>query len=264
MLGKLTKYELRATARNFLPLYIGILAFSLIGRSFFQVDFNNEALYTISKIGITGYISIIIATFVVTLVVLVQRFYKNLLCDEGYLMHTLPVKPWQNIGAKLCGVIVWSIATLIVVVLSIFVMIVDTAFLEDGIRVLKGFMQHLITPNGLNTIGLMIEGIVVLFTQMIATILMIYVSLAIGNLFHKNRVGAAALAFICIFFVLNVIANILMLFGNIIPVWEFINSLSMEALMHCFFLTGIVINVTLCVIYFAVTNHILKRHLNLQ
>lgn len=264
MLGKLTKYELRATARNFLPLYIVILAFSAISRIFFQIGVEDKVIDTISNLTMIGYVSVIIATFVVTLVVLVQRFYKNLLCDEGYLMHTLPVKPWQNIGAKLLVVIVWNIATLIVVTLSVLIMVVDTSFLRTCMEAFQYIMECIAKPRYLNIAALFFEGLLVLFTQMIATILMVYVSLAIGNLFHKYRVGAALIAFICIFFALNTIASIAMLLVDLTPIADFISSLSAETTMHCIFLGGTFINITLCVIYFAVTNYILKRHLNLQ
>ena len=35
------------------------------------------------------------------------RFYKNLYTDEGYLMHTLPVKPWMLIVSKLTIGTIW-------------------------------------------------------------------------------------------------------------------------------------------------------------
>ena len=35
-----------------------------------------------------------------TCVVTIQRFYKGLLGQEGYLMFTLPVKNWQLVFSK--------------------------------------------------------------------------------------------------------------------------------------------------------------------
>ena len=42
-----------------------------------------------------------VAVMIVTLIIIIQRFYKNLLCDEGYLMNTLPMSVWKNITSKL-------------------------------------------------------------------------------------------------------------------------------------------------------------------
>lgn len=41
------------------------------------------------------------AAFVLTLIIQIQRFSKNLLGDEGYLMFTLPASVSQHITAKL-------------------------------------------------------------------------------------------------------------------------------------------------------------------
>lgn len=40
------------------------------------------------------------ALMIVTIVMVLQRFYKNLLKGEGYLMHTLPVPTWMLVAIK--------------------------------------------------------------------------------------------------------------------------------------------------------------------
>ena len=62
---------------------------------------------------IAGILSMIIYGFlffgimVVSLVVVIQRFYKSLLGDEGYLMFTLPVETWKLVMSKLLVAIFW-------------------------------------------------------------------------------------------------------------------------------------------------------------
>ena len=86
MLGKLLKYELKATSRVFVPLYIAILVVSIVnGLSLNLEIFNIQGLATIILM------CLFISLFVITIVVTIQRFNKNLLKDEGYLMFTLPV-----------------------------------------------------------------------------------------------------------------------------------------------------------------------------
>ena len=43
---------------------------------------------------------LIAAAFVITLILTIQRFYKNLLTDEGYLMFTLPVSTGRLIWSQ--------------------------------------------------------------------------------------------------------------------------------------------------------------------
>ena len=98
MLGKLIKYEFKATGRILLPLYGALLVFALINRLLFRSSLDETINNTFGTIGgianilsVFAYGCTMAAVFVVTFFVIVQRFYKNILGDEGYLMNTLPV-----------------------------------------------------------------------------------------------------------------------------------------------------------------------------
>ena len=62
------------------------------------------------------------AVFIVTFFVIIQRFYKNLLGDEGYLMNTFPVTTITNITSKLSIATFWNIVSGFVAVFSIIIM----------------------------------------------------------------------------------------------------------------------------------------------
>ena len=115
MLNKLLKYEIKATARLFLPLYATILIFAAINLFFLAAPDANEnsiSFYELAVgIGMIVYVILMTGLVVMTLFVLVQRFYKNLLSDEGYLMFTLPVKSWSHILSKLMIAMLWTIAS---------------------------------------------------------------------------------------------------------------------------------------------------------
>ena len=104
MLGKLFKYEVKATARIFLPLYFVLIVFAIIN-SF--MSFNADDFSLPQFITLTLYIFILVGMFVASLIVMIQRFYKNLLSEEGYLMFTLPVKPYKHIISKLIVSVMW-------------------------------------------------------------------------------------------------------------------------------------------------------------
>ena len=98
MLGKLMKYEIKATGRTLIPLYIALLAFAIINKIFIGTGLSDklEGFGSIPFIlSIFGYGFTMAAVFIVTFFVIIQRFYKNLLGDEGYLMNTLPVTTLQ-------------------------------------------------------------------------------------------------------------------------------------------------------------------------
>lgn len=266
MLGKLTKYELKSTARTFLPLYAIMLAIAVIMRLFFHYDTSgSHTIYnTIANIMMITYTSIIIATFVITILMLIQRFNKNLLGDEGYLMHTLPVKTWHHIGSKLLGAIIWIILSSIVIILSASILIVDANILNSIKEFFSSTLAELLGKIGISGVGIFIEVLLVLFTQLIATILLIYTAIAIGSLYNKNRIAASILAFIAIFFVLNILVNIIVSVVGYTPINNFFNSLNNEVVVHSILIGGICINLILSTVYFTVTNYILKKKLNLQ
>ena len=97
---KLLKYEWKACARICLPLYGAMLLMSVGQRSddnractgFYEwyPDSDSRMLY----------FAMLVAVFVGDRGILIQRFYKNLLGDEGYLMFTLPVTVAQHIWSK--------------------------------------------------------------------------------------------------------------------------------------------------------------------
>ena len=93
MLKKLLKYEFKATARTYGGMYLALLAASvLFGGSVRRWNGTNSDTYS-TLVGLLSlvYTAVIIGTVVVTIMTIVQRFYRNLLGREGYLMHTLPV-----------------------------------------------------------------------------------------------------------------------------------------------------------------------------
>lgn len=95
MLGKLLKYEFKASARLFLLLYGALLLVTIINSVLLRIGDNlSEAnwVYSLAQgIVMFSYIMLILAVAITTIVVIIMRFYKNLMGDEGYLMFTLPV-----------------------------------------------------------------------------------------------------------------------------------------------------------------------------
>ena len=121
MLKKLLKHEFRATARTYGGIYLALLAAAgLIGFSL-RGD-RATAQSHVFEIGVTIYSLLVMALVIVTIVTVIQRFTKNLLGREGYLMHTLPVTEAQLVGSKLISSAVWLLASAVVGVVSLVVM----------------------------------------------------------------------------------------------------------------------------------------------
>ncbi|MBR6512827.1 MAG: hypothetical protein IKT24_05120 [Clostridia bacterium] len=132
MLAKLTKHEFLTIGRTALPAYIGILAISLVGRF---LTWLTSRQYLIDNVPITFiriikvlsslisvvYVIAFTAFVVLTLVYLIYRFYRNYFTDEGYLMHTLPVKPISLIFSKLFNSWIWILFSAVIAFGSLWI-----------------------------------------------------------------------------------------------------------------------------------------------
>lgn len=241
MLGKLLKYELKATARTFIPIYIGILFLSLFNRV--ANTLNIDELVNISGL-VLG--SLFIALAVVTLIVIIQRFQKNLLTDEGYLMFTLPVKPASLIGAKLIVALIWVIASSLIAPIAGFILVVDMRLLAE----LEAYAVQ-------QTLGKIFKVYGVFFTSGIYIILQIYLALSIPQMARISK-HKTAVSFISFFGLHTIITWITTKVGELTL---FQNITSIQDMPFLFIMAWYI---GISVILFIAINNMLKKHLNLE
>lgn len=196
MLEKLIKYEYKATARIFIPIYIALLLVAVINRVF-RIG-NIDVAWGISTLALVG---LFIALGVLTIIVIVQRFNKNLLGDEGYLMFTLPVKSEQLIVSKLIISIVWTIISGIVAFITFLILLCEASLFNEiftnwnmiwtEFSIAVQEQMHVSSP-----ILFIAMIVAILLLSYISFIFKIYLSLAAAQLpaFNKHRgvVGFAA------------------------------------------------------------------------
>ncbi len=109
MLGKLFKYEVKETSR-IIPFFYAITAvLAVLSLLAGQLELGWFKVTSSVLLLLGG-----IAVFVVTLVVICMRFYKNLYSNEGYLSFTLPLKPHLHLVSKAIVSFVWMILSVLV------------------------------------------------------------------------------------------------------------------------------------------------------
>lgn len=125
MLGKLMKQEFRATGRIMLPLMLAELLLSVAaGISLESLDRLQDYDF-LRVLAVTMLVLFYLGLFamgVVALVLMIQRFYRNLLCEEGYLSMTLPVSVDEHLWAKLLTALIWFVGVGLLSACSLFVM----------------------------------------------------------------------------------------------------------------------------------------------
>ena len=266
---KLLKYEWKACARTCLPMYAAVLLLALVNRLTMK-DQVQELMYGIptALMGLL-YFAVMVAVFVVTTVILIQRFYKNLLGDEGYLMFTLPVTVSQHIWAKTIIAVAMSIISIAAAVLSIGIIGSGAQMLVGLGDVLAGIGKSFTSDP--NTLFYTLESIIWLLLLAGAAMLFIYLCMALGHLAKKHRV----LMSVVWYFVLSTIAQFLFMFfimgvGNLplegfwMALQDFFLSIGPAATVHIGMILLCIGTVIPGAVFFLATRYILKNKLNLE
>lgn len=260
MLGKLMKYDLKSMFKVFVPLWLALLAVSVVNRFTIQFDSNAIIGGLPTVIFMILYVGLIIAVMVVAVALIIMRFYHGLLKDEGYLMFTLPVRPWQLVTSKCLTATIVSILSLLAAVLSVCLIAVDASFVPDLIRAVRDAVPHL-TGDMVLTI---ILTVLLAVAAVITSVTHIYASLALGHLAHSHRVGWSVLAYIGINMLFSALAVLL---GNLADRmnWNFeITVESGVAMANIILAILLAVCVVQIVIFFVVTERILSKRLNLE
>ncbi|MBQ2035872.1 MAG: hypothetical protein II218_08185 [Peptococcaceae bacterium] len=231
MLAKLLKYEMKASARTLIPLYIGTLVVAAVcsiqmalfvseNRDGFMMhigSFQTDNMLT--GIFFLMFFALCISITVLTIMTVIQRFNASLIGDEGYLMFTLPVTHTQLLGSKFIGAMLWSVIGIIVMFLSSFmisasgfIMNVDAIYWQDLWQQLSYIIQETVQP--------MLITIIYGFFSLAATILLIYLSIMIAQTekLNNHRVAAAVILFFLLNWLFGAVESVLFVSINGIAV----------------------------------------------
>lgn len=275
MLRKLMKYEFKATARWFFPLYIAIVLFALISRILISTqcvenDIIRNLRGILTTISILAYALLFVGTMVISLVVVVQRFYKSLLGDEGYLMFTLPVKTWQHTTSKLLIAMLWNVLSALIGFCSI-ILFIPSGEMSKMINELSEIM-------GVFNASFFILGGLILLINIARTIIEIYAAISLGHIFNKHRIILSFAFYIGINTISQVVYMLILPFVSspfVKVISEDIsfgvsiehNSFSFANMVPQLMTLSViilVISIILSAGYYIATNYLLKTKLNLE
>ena len=205
--------------------------------------------------------TLVVAVIVTTFIMMIMRFYKNLLSSEGYLMFTLPVSVSKLIWSKLIVILVWIILSGIVGMLAFCIIFLN---ITDFALAFSQMISVFIEAGKQGLWPALIEFIILMASIVISFILSIYLSMAVGQLSDKHKILCSIGAYIG----LNVIMAVFVGVANG-PVGEMIyrgifENLSEMESFNIVMIGFIVLYVILCVVYFILTKTILTKKLNLE
>ena len=191
---------------------------------------------------------------IMTVIMIIMRFNSNLLREEGYLMHTLPVPTWALVLSKLIVAVIWMVIAAVVAVASGLIIglgsgMVGYILRQEGlIEVLKGFFRMF----DASVVQLIVATAI--FTVMM--ILHFYFSLAVGNIANRNKILLAVGVFIAARIVISIVSTIVE--GPLFSVFRY-DGINWSGLMT----SSMIVDGIFAVLFFFGTTLLLRKRLNL-
>ena len=200
MFWNLVRYEFKNVNKWFLALYAAVLSLSVIigiqGSSLSSTYYQDKGVVMLVFLSLV-FGGLVITLSISTLILIIQRFKGSVYDRRGYLTLTLPVSEHQILSAKLLGAFVWSLTSTVVFLFSLYIIII---MVYPG-AYLSTFAEYILKNYQDNFWLALISYIF----NTLASILCIYLSISIGQLFNEYRTALAVVAYIAIQVVLGFI-----------------------------------------------------------
>ena len=200
MFWNLVRYEFKNVNKWFLALYAAVLSLSVIigiqGSSLSSTYYQDKGVVMLVFLSLV-FGGLVITLSISTLILIIQRFKGSVYYRRGYLTLTLPVSEHQILSAKLLGAFVWSLASTVVFLFSLYIII---SMLQPD-AFLSSFAEYML-KNYTDNFWL---ALISYIFNTLAGILCIYLSISIGQLFNEYRTALAVVAYIAIQVVLGFI-----------------------------------------------------------
>jgi len=200
MFWNLVRYEFKNVNKWFLALYAAVLSLSVIigiqGSSLSSTYYQDKGVVMLVFLSLV-FGGLVITLSISTLILIIQRFKGSVYDRRGYLTLTLPVSEHQILSAKLLGAFVWSLASTVVFLFSLYIII---SMIEPDVF-LSSFAEYML-KNYTDNFWL---ALISYIFNTLAGILCIYLSISIGQLFNEYRTALAVVAYIAIQVVLGFI-----------------------------------------------------------
>lgn len=284
MLKKLFKYDWKsfwkvpAAINLFLVLItiIGILSFySPVWRT------QNNFIDVLMVSSMMLYLLTIFAGSIGILVYTAIRYYKNVYTDEGYLTNTLPVTPRQIILSKMLNGVIWYLITYIVIAVSVFSLTFSALNSYEHINLFVEIKNGLAEASlmfaqevGISLSGFIVFIIISCIIGSFFSVIMAYSSISLGQLFTKHKAMGAVIWYIAEYIIVQMGTSLLMnvpfgisLFksGGITGTMIY-PDLYTKPIMYLkpIMIGSLIITLILSVVFFFISEYMLKKKLNLD
>ena len=275
MLKKLFKYEWKYCWKVPATINLCLIIMTLVGivsliSPFWTLDYAIIDVLMFTAISLY-YLSIIAGSIAVSVYIAV-RYYKNVYTDEGYLTNTLPVTPRQIILSKLFVSTIWSFITSIVITISVFLLIHCALISYENVNIFSEmanvwseFVILCEDELGLSLTSFLVAILLSLIISPIFSILMMYSSIALGQLFTKHKIAGAVIWYIIQYMIIQTVTSLIMNVPLFFGLMEAdYNNISPMSIINPIMYGSILLTLAATVGLYFITEYMLKKKLNLD
>lgn len=265
MLGKYMKHEFQETGKLMIPLNLVILVYTLIGAIMLGSRlFSSPPMVILGVISLVLYMLSLFAIFIVAYVYFTVRFYKTMYTSQGYLTHTLPLSTMGIVNTKVLVSACWMILTVAVTTLSVIVLVAAAIGSEWGKIAFSDFTLY----TGFSLTGFFTWYVLLLILGCVEQILMIYASLAIGQLCRQYRILASIGTYIAFHMVLQIINTVILFVTQLFSINTTLMSFQTDVVSSHFygrsFTISTIESLLLCVLFYFLCYWLTDKKLNLE
>ena len=226
----------------------------------------------------------IIAASILVAFIIFQRFYKNLMCSEGYLTFTLPVTTSEILWSKLITAMIWTIISSVVIFICINIFVLfgtaESGFFNTEVyREICKVIHEVNVTLGARIIWPILEFALLVFVATASSILQVYLALIIGGIVSQKHKILAAIGF---YFVIQIAVSILstivqyFMAGSMVNSFADLENLHIEAsngleayniivgALQPYFWIYFVFTIAITAGFFLLSHYFLKNKLNLE
>lgn len=282
MLGKLIKHEWKSVYKVGSILLIVIFAVTLVGYiglrtpAMISMIADESELTDIQAVlfgfasisSLMLYILLLVGAMYGIIIYMGVHFYKTMYTDQGYLAHTLPVKPNQLLGSKVLVSGIWVFFINMALAFSVVVLVIGMLQgVMEGVQADIAWdefwreLEQVFEFMDFDTVHLLIILFLMLFVSPFASVILLFGALTIGQLSGKRKLMMGILTYIgltVVNYILNSLAQAIITFR-----YAFADDSSMN------YMTGkydasLIISCVVGVILYFVSHYIISKKLNLE
>lgn len=182
MVGKLIKHDFLESRRKFTPVIGMIVVVTVMLTIMFNSNYTGAGSDFIVLAMLFMVFGLSIASFVMTVMALVDLLYTSVYNKRGYQLFTMPVKPWEILLSKLVLVFIWMTVIGFVTLLCGSALL-TFVFGKVGVwEYITSFLSYLLTNIDVRVYA------VSLFANFVGTIYSFSLFMFVGSIVHSSYV----------------------------------------------------------------------------